>query len=411
MKSPAVLVAVALAAALAGFAVDRWLVPPPTAARAEDDARARDAEVERLRADLAAAKEREAARERSATLEAATAQEISTLRDALARERAKTATLEAAAAKAAEATASKETAAGVPSKKPRFPYETYQAALAGVDWSSVGSNMKAMVPLLQEFSESMRKGEEMSPEMVGKIQQHNGPLVTVALQVMGKIPGSGANGAFTHPVVMVNAIAATLEAAGLPLTDPQAQALDRVGREWAENDARRLAGYDERAFALQRLIDEVELRDKFFEAAFALLTPEQRDALSPPATRGRTQADLFSSGLVWAAHVQHVAAPSREVFASGVESTLSTLLQPPERNRADLHSAVVDWVASWPKEPFEGPVDGLARRAMWPTSYVLECAKRELTLFQRISAAIPLDDAATRRLRARDAVAIPFRGE
>src|SRR5205823_12386063 len=96
-----------------------------------------------------------------------------------------------------------------------------------------------------------------------------------------------------------NAIAAALDAAGKPLSADQATSLDKLTREFSDEDARRLQAYDEKTYALKKTSDEADLRARFFDAAFKVLREDQRDALTPPATKGRLGLDLYSDGLLW----------------------------------------------------------------------------------------------------------------
>src|SRR5437773_9396627 len=117
-----------------------------------------------------------------------------------------------------------------------------------------------MAPLCDAIMKKMKAGEDLPGEEIGKLQQHNGPLVAAAVKVMKELPGTGANGSFTHPAFMANAIAATLDAAGKPLTPEQATAVEALARQFSDEDARRLQGYDASAYALQKTYDEAELR-------------------------------------------------------------------------------------------------------------------------------------------------------
>ncbi|MHC4924267.1 MAG: hypothetical protein ACYTG4_09350, partial [Planctomycetota bacterium] len=133
------------------------------------------AELETARRDASVAeKELEEARDRAVAASERAAEE---------------AAAEDAAAAAAEEVV-KEADDRDPSKHP-IAIDGYDESLAKVDWSTVGPNMKAMVPIIQRITGALSKGESPQPEDVGAVQKHNGPLVAAALTVGDGIPGTG----------------------------------------------------------------------------------------------------------------------------------------------------------------------------------------------------------------------------
>src|SRR5262249_15575336 len=162
----------------------------------------------------------------------------------------------------------------------------YDAVLRDVNWATIGADLAALPPLVHELGEASAAGRPPNFASIGKIQKNLGEIFPTASKVVDRIPGSGAYRAFTHPPLLGDAIAATLDAAKVPLSDEQAGAVEAVGRDYDARDAARMRGYDERTWALQKEIDEGALKDRFFEAALAALSPAQRDALCMPSTRG-----------------------------------------------------------------------------------------------------------------------------
>jgi len=380
----------------------------PGGGAAEEDTGLRAA-VDRLTA------ERDALRKESAEAAGRTdraAADLEAVRTELAAARAAAeaaaappATVPAPAADAASAPAS---AAPADPKAARFAFPEYADTFREVDWKSVGSNLHAMVPLLRDLSDAVAEGRQPSPEDIGKIQQHNGALVTAALKLMNKVPGSGVNGSFTHPAFQVNSIAAALDAAGLPLTDPQAQALESVGRDFTDKDRARLAAYDERAWEMQKVLDEAELKDRFYESAFAVLTAEQRDALSPPATRGLVSFDLFCSGLMLAQFLSPVPAKDREALIAGLEPKVASRLSVPAERRAELHALVADWVASLPDEWFSEEPRTVFGQPLIAAAYVEEVGRRELVFLRSAVSTLALPEAAVEKARKAASILLPL---
>jgi hypothetical protein len=229
-------------------------------------------------------------------------------------------------------------------------FDESEDALAAVDWKEVGTSLHAMLPLMGRFIDGVRAGKEIAqiPE-IGPIQKHNGALVDAALRLKtGKVPGRDVNGTYTHPHPQANAIAATLEAAGMPLAEDQAKALERVATEHGEADARRRAGYDERTPALRQILEEAEARERFFEAAFAVLTAAQRDVLKPAAVKDLLHADLFSSGLVWAQYARPMPAVDRPGLVAAMQQVVLSSFAIPEARFADAKALVEQWAPTPP---------------------------------------------------------------
>jgi RNA polymerase sigma factor (sigma-70 family) len=279
----------------------------------------------------------------------------------------------------------------------KFTFAQYDEVLAGVDWKAVGHNTSKMLPLLVELARATKEGKELRPELIGEIVNHNGPLVMAAMKVNGKLPGSGVNGAFTHPAFQVNSMASTLDEAGLPLSEAQFEALQKVGRDFTDQDEARRGGYEASTFELQKVLDETSLKDRFFDACFALMTPEQRELLSPAATRGIVSIDLYSSGLMWMEHMQPVREATVAGFVGRATAMLQSRLGVPEDKKEGLRGLVEEFAGSLPAESDSASVFGQpVMRATW----VAECARKYLALLQKIPGALSLADEATVKARA-----------
>jgi RNA polymerase sigma factor (sigma-70 family) len=332
-----------------------------------------------------------------------------------ARARAEKAEQDAAAArreieelKAATATA-KAGAETAPPKPggPRFALGEYEAVLKDLDWDRIGTNMKAMVPLLEDLAARAAKKEPMDGAALGKIQQLNGPLVEAAFKIGDRIPGMGLNAKFTHPVFASNAIAAALASASLPLTERQAEALAKIAQEFTDRDRARIAGYDDRSWMLQKVLDEADLRDAFFDAAFAVLAPEQRAALKPEATKGLVGLDLFSAGLVWQQHLAPVTAPDKAGVLAVLRTQVATQLGIPEDKREGLTPLLAEWVEAVPAAWLEGEMGmmGIGIKA----EEIEALARVQLSILRRIADNPAFGDAAAGKARRIGAVLMPVR--
>lgn len=283
---------------------------------------------------------------------------------------------------------------------PAFTGSDLQGALEHVEWPTVAENMNAMVPLLESLADSMQKGEDLPAEVVGKIQQHNGPLVTVAMTLdREQVPGTGPNGSFTHPAFMANAAAATLEARGLPLSKEQSAHLARLEVDFAKRDAARLAGYGDDVIQLRRIVDESKLKHGFFTDLFALLSDEQAEALSPAAVRGRTSIDLFNEGLLWAGRASPRAFRDDAELATAIQSQVITRFGLPEDMHDEARNIVASWAGGLPLSVLDREMDPLVRNGMMMSVHVTESADHFAQLFESLASGLTLDDATAARIR------------
>ena len=294
------------------------------------------------------------------------------------------------------------------SKAPQVSFAEF-GVLNDVDWSEVGEHLNAMAPLIGEMVAAAEAGQGLPPETTAKLGAHNAPLVGVALKVMGKVPGTGANGSFTHPAFMVNAIASTLEAAGKPLSPEQATALERRAREFAAEDARRLGSYDATTFGIGQLIDEAALRRRFFEAAMGLLTDDQHATLRPPQVRGRASADLFSEGLLWATVVHPVTFGDRQHLAQGVAGAIVPTLKlaDPERQAA-AREIVAAWANELPGDLLTLGGDPSATTRGLRNDFLAAAAEQTHALLRRLVDDLRLEGEAADAARAWRAVIVPI---
>jgi RNA polymerase sigma-70 factor (ECF subfamily) len=301
-------------------------------------------------------------------------------------------------------------ASAVPAARgPRFTFGQF-AKLGDVDWKGVGEHLNAISSICGDIAGKMAKGEDYTAEQ-GKAAQHNGYLINAAVKIVGQVPGTGVNGAFTHPAFQANAIASALEAAGKPLTEEQGTALEKVAREFSDEDARRLEGYKETTYGLQKVIDEADVRRRFFDAAFAALTEEQRNALTPPETKGLLGLDLYSDGLLWITLMR----PIQFKDAAGLADTVTTQIQggmkvPKEQTEA-LRALVGKWVADLPASLIDPPAEPAAGRGRMHVEVVRLAATRTLALAESVVGEMKLEGAAATTARRWSITLLPVRGD
>jgi RNA polymerase sigma factor (sigma-70 family) len=402
MKGAAVAVGVVVAGGIGLFVgkqVSGGGVAPETVEKRVGDERAKADAAAKEAADLRARVEAIEAESSKAAARAAKAE--ADLSTALAeRDEARA----ALAATKAPAGGGEPEASGVPVSFPE-----YDEVLTKVEWKTVGTNMRQMLPLLSSLRESSRAGGKIDLAAAGRIQQLNGALVREAGKIHEALPGTGVNGAFTHPSFMVNSMLVTLEDAGKPLSASQVEAIGKVGREFSDRDRAREAGYDERTLGLQKTLEEATLKDQFFEAAGALLNPEQREVLWPQATRGLLGFDLFSSGIMLAQVALPVTAKDREAYAAALENGMVERFKIPAERREALRGLIAQWAADLPEAWFEAETESLSgMQPLLKKDLVLDVGRRLLGLVQRVTAELGLDEPIAKHIRQSPVILVPW---
>lgn len=284
---------------------------------------------------------------------------------------------------------------------PAVPFEEFQEAFAAVDWrGQMGENIAALVPHIESLVDSLSKGEQPTPDAMGGVQRHNGPLLTAAMTLNNAgVPGDTVNSTFSHPSVMVNMLIAGLEAAGVPANAGQLADLERIGRDYVARDAKRRAAYDDSTYALRKSIDETRLKAEFFDAAFAVLTDEQLLRLRPQAVRDRTQLDIFSEAILWSGRLVPLEFSDRDDLKAQVRAAARRQLRIPADQQAGADAVVDAWVDALPDGSLTRSHDALSRLGMMPVEAVIEGAPLTLKLFESLVDTLVLDDLQREHIR------------
>jgi hypothetical protein len=293
---------------------------------------------------------------------------------------------------------------------PQIRIPAHDESLAEIDWGSVGNSVWKMRPLMDSLGESTARGDSYPPEL-GQVVVHNGQLVVAALKFEKSVKTGNPNSAYTHPAFMSNAIAATLAAAALPLDDAQARALGDLSVQFTLEDEQRRKAYGDKTFELAKVCDEGELRDRFFSAAFGVLTPQQREALSGSKFRGRVAIDLFSSGLLWQIHTKPLPFDSVDDLVEKIVEELTSRIEIgwTDEQREELKRLVSTWVTQWPGDATSRVADAYSLAGMPLVSWVLECGRRQLPFLESLPVALGLTPAKAAKVREMSVAIVPLR--
>lgn len=284
----------------------------------------------------------------------------------------------------------------------------FEKALDDVDWAEVGKNLHAMPTALTKFVTQWAKDGAVPIELAGEVQKHNGPLLTAAGKLSKSLKLANPNVAFTHPAFQANAIAAALESAGHRLDDAQRASILKLVQTAVDDEASRAGRYDERTLEVRKLIDRADVRDQFFDGVRALLTPEQRAVLGSEEWRGRVQADLYSSGLVWSTVAQGLPTTDREAFVARFSGLYAGQFGVPAASAAEFTTLVGEWAREIPDAVFNGEPDPRDAVGLVRVAYVTDFAKRQAALQDRAIERLKLDDATIQKIRTFAYVLFPI---
>ncbi|MEE2888631.1 MAG: hypothetical protein VX951_14470 [Planctomycetota bacterium] len=292
---------------------------------------------------------------------------------------------------------------------PTFSSDELSQVLAKIDWSLLGTNMKDLVPLLGKLAEAINKGETPDLNDMAEIQRLNADLLNIAKTISdGKVPGSGINGAFTHPIVVANQLSAALNAAGQALDADQRSALDRVMKEFAARDQNlRLAEADSE-FQLENLAQETQLKHEFYTQAKGLLNKDQFGALYNEGSAGRSGLDMFDSGLMLGQYAKPMTATDAKSLAAKTSKAMTSQLGLTGEAAKQLDGIISKWSQSYPSTYWETKADTLEHKGMLKTSRIREALGYHVELTRTILGNITLTPAQRQKLVQGRLILVPL---
>ena len=195
--------------------------------------------------------------------------------------------------------------------------------LTSADWPELGGAVKTMNGLFLELLADLEKGKPIGPELQQKIVAENAKLVRLAAGIMGKIPTHApVNGEFSHPLVLANLMSAVLEESGMPLTKAQKEAVMRAGGGYDAAYEKLQKGYNADTSELEKLVDELSLKQDSVKKVRGSFSAEQLEAVLPQQLRDLMQLDVLSPGISTALSAQPKSYSSAEEARSKFQKNL-----------------------------------------------------------------------------------------
>lgn len=236
-----------------------------------------------------------------------------------------------------------------------------------VDWLHAGVAVRRATADLRKFARQVMESGQFVPGDA-RIQEAEAHLLRAGEPVARKVfsamtDAEGQRSVFlSHPAWESNALAATLDAWGLPLDAAQEDALRAVWTTYAKEWTDARGGSGEGAWTLDSLAAATKARQKVQRELDRILGDQQRRALWPEEIRGRVGLDLFSAANLWANRVRILPIEEGQEPVGLLATILCDLtgtLDPDERNAAMERARA--WVASRPEGWADGPQSYLGR--------------------------------------------------
>jgi hypothetical protein len=279
----------------------------------------------------------------------------------------------------------------------RFGLKGATPVLDKADWKKLAVQFLDLRGGVGEVIQEFLKTGDLSMKTRLAMGEKNKPLAYFTIQASGEAPGMAENSTFTHPAVVASMVRALLENAGLPLSPVQDEAVRAAGESWARR---------EEALNLQKLVDEVESRQRFLDDIRSFLSAGQQAALFDPATEGRAGVDLLSPALNLARRTP-VTEPTREAL----EKTLvreSFKLLGIDRNPDDFAWLGAEWVESIPEAAVPVSAEGFRMDAAFPPlAKLLRCARAQIGAMKRLLERENFDEATRKGIRTLTVLAQP----
>jgi len=185
-----------------------------------------------------------------------------------------------------------------------FGSQEQQEALASANWASLAESLKDLIAVSQETARLQIAGEsvprDLELRLINVKDDYRRRTAPIQLAASDALKGFGEFGseALTHPLYLTNIIAGLLQAGGHPLEESQLQRLSGLGDAFIARWDLKQKEYGEDTLKLDRIADELELKQQFVKDALEMLTEPQAALLGDKSMRGLRGADPLAPLLI-----------------------------------------------------------------------------------------------------------------
>ncbi|MCB9885013.1 MAG: hypothetical protein H6838_05945 [Planctomycetes bacterium] len=292
--------------------------------------------------------------------------------------------------------------------QPKFAFDDprYAEALAKVDWQVMGEVTKEMQPLLVKMLAALEETGEVPPELAVQIQSLNSKLVEqVPALLASGAPGFGTNGNYTHPLFVANTLASTLAAGGLALDAAQQAKIAGLVQTFSVENETIANGQHE--FALEQLLAETEMKDRFYEEVGSRLTPEQHAQIYPEGA-DHDGANLFGTGLMTRPYAQPIPAKNAIDFARLASNRLGEQLGLDEATAGAVRN-IVERMATAATDLWQDPADKTETKLhMLRSGRMTTALRHQLAIMREINRQVNLTPEQKQKLAKMRGVLVPL---
>ncbi len=171
--------------------------------------------------------------------------------------------------------------------------------LRDTDWETLAAAIIEIDDDVVKLEAALAAGEGLDAEAQQRIFAQQAKLQSYAIKLIGKLPThASGNGEFSHPISVANMISAYLDVGEQPLSNSQRGEITSLGEEYNRSFDDLNSGYDDSTYQLEKLLDEVSLKNDFVSQMYGALDPDQADFVVRPSIRGRAALDTFSPAVM-----------------------------------------------------------------------------------------------------------------
>lgn len=288
-----------------------------------------------------------------------------------------------------------------------FEDPKYADVLSKVNWDAMGKATLEIQPLLNELVRILAEDGEISTEIAVQLEQLNLHLAgEIPTLMKAGLPGTGPNGAYTHPLVVANTLASTLNAAGKPLDAAQSAALAGLVKSFtAELDGVAVGQYE---FESETMMHEIEAKERFYAEMSQRLTAEQFAAIYPKGSTDFDGLSLFGTGLMTRHLLRPIEAGNAADFAHRAGNRLADELGFSDAETVRLRT-VLESVAGASSEMWGKPSSAVERKLKFLRAGRTKAALRnQVAMLRAISLQFQLTPEQQEKLSSLTGVIVPL---
>ncbi len=203
-------------------------------------------------------------------------------------------------------------------------------------------------------------------------------------QIPTHVPG---NGEYTHPIALANILSGLLDRAGIPLTADQKAEIAGFGAEFEGEYGRLQESYGAETTRLEKVVDELALKQTAKKQIEDLLTAEQKGQVIDPKIHDRIGIDCLSPVLMATLLAQRKFYGSKEEAKSKYAEQVSKKLG----LDAAANPAVGEALEAWYKE-VEPLLDPQPKGSLLQLGHAVAAGKAQVSFLKKLLALPNLDE-------------------